>query len=263
MGCPLALGQRRAGGLGGRCARISCARPRDARLRRSLTLLGGALFAERAAALLGERLLSRDQRVHVVLGVRWPPRLAALGELDRPPRAVGRLRGLMPDDLKSRRLDRPIVRSRLQRRQPIAALHLRLGELFVVRVRSQRRLSRLSARRDRAIDERLQDRVQCRPPLPSVGGQVHRLDPLRHGPIGLRPPLRVRRVETERLSDQLDLTRIRRNIDQKIDRGLRPQLDEEADDIPAQGQGFLPHGQIQIEQTMNNYQRPPAPVNTR
>jgi hypothetical protein len=78
-------------------------------------------------------------------------------------------------------------------------------------------------------------------------------------PVGLRPPLRVRRVETERLGDQLDLTRIRRNIDQKIDRGLRPQFHREADDIPAQGQGFVTHGQLQSEQTMNNYQYPPTP----
>src|SRR5580692_8589958 len=55
--------------------------------------------------------------------------------------------------------------------------------------------------------------------IPPVDGQVHRRDPLRQRPIGLRPPLRVRRIETERLGDQVDLTRIRRNIDQKIDRG--------------------------------------------
>jgi len=60
----------------------------------------------------------------------------------------------------------------------------------------------------------------------------------------------IRRIP--RFSDQLDLTRIRRNIDQKIDRGLRPQLDREADDIPAQGQGLVTHGQLHIEQTMNN-----------
>ena len=64
-----------------------------------VTRLGGALPEESAAALLGERLLSSDQRVHVVLGIRGPPRLAALGELDRPPRAMGCLRGLMRDDL--------------------------------------------------------------------------------------------------------------------------------------------------------------------
>jgi len=61
--------------------------------------VGGALPEETVAALLGERLLSRDQRVHVVLGVRGPPCLAALGQLDRPPRAMGCLRGLMRDDL--------------------------------------------------------------------------------------------------------------------------------------------------------------------
>ena len=94
--------------------------------------------------------------------------------------------------------------------------------------------------------------VQRRPPLLTVDGQVHRRDPLRHCPIGLRPSLRVRRVETERLGDQLDLTQIRRNIDQKIDRWLRPQLDREPDDIAAQGQGLVTHGQLQIEQTMNN-----------
>src|SRR3984885_11424612 len=163
----------------------------------------------------------------------------------------------MRDDLKSRRLDRPIVRSFPQRRQPIAALHLRLDEFLVVRVRSQRRLARLSARGDRVIHERLEDRVQRLPPLLSVDGQVHHRDPLRHRPIGLRPPLRIRRTETDPLGNHLDLTRIRRNIDQKIDRGLRPQLDREADDIPAQGQGFVTHGQLQIEQTMNNYRRRP------
>jgi hypothetical protein len=54
---------------------------------------------KRGAALLGERLLSRDQRIHVVLGVRGPPRLGALGKVDRPPRAMRHLRGLMRDDL--------------------------------------------------------------------------------------------------------------------------------------------------------------------
>jgi hypothetical protein len=61
--------------------------------------LGGALREESVAALLGERFLSRDQRVHVILGVRGPPRLAALGERDRRSRAMGCLRGLMRDDL--------------------------------------------------------------------------------------------------------------------------------------------------------------------
>ena len=59
----------------------------------------GIAFFKTNAALSGERLLSRDQRVHVVLSARGPPGLAALGEFDRPPRAMGCLRGLMRDDL--------------------------------------------------------------------------------------------------------------------------------------------------------------------
>jgi hypothetical protein len=57
--------------------------------------------------------------------------------------------------------------------------------------------------------------------------------------------LRVRRNEAERLGDQLDLARIRRDFAQKVDRGLRPQLDREADHIAAQGQGFVTHGVLQ------------------
>jgi hypothetical protein len=99
--------------------------------------------------------LRGDEGVDVLFDIGRAPGLAALGELDRPSRPMGRLRGLIGRELKPRRLDRPMIGGVLERSQPIAALDLRAGKLLTSFIRTQRRLARFAEGGDRAIDERL------------------------------------------------------------------------------------------------------------
>src|SRR5271166_4709284 len=127
---------------------------------------------------------------------------------------MSRLSGLIGGELKPRGLDRPMIGGVLERSQPIAALDLRARKLLARLVRAQCRLARFAAGCDRAFDERLQHRVQRRPPLLRIGRQSRLRDHLRHRAIRLAPPIRVGRLEPERLGDEFDLTR---DLDQDAD----------------------------------------------
>jgi hypothetical protein len=101
----------------------------------------------------------------------------------------------------------------LARSQPVAALDLRARKLRPRFIRTQRRLARFAAGGDRAIDQGLQHRVQRRLPLLRIGRQSRLRDRLRHRAIRLAPAIRVGRVEPERLGNELDRTRIWRDLD--------------------------------------------------
>ena len=64
------------------------------------------------AALASERPLRGDEGVDVLVDIGRAPGLAALGELDRPPGPMSRLRGLIGGELKPRRLRPPNDRRR-------------------------------------------------------------------------------------------------------------------------------------------------------
>ena len=155
---------------------------------RQARLGGASLFKSARAALLGERCLTPRSRVHAPRPrVRRPhasPRLA--NSIARPaPWAV--CARLMRNDLKLRRLNRPIVRS-LCSGASIARPPSRLRRTLIVRFRSQRRLAHTSAHAATACDRQAASGSRLNAARPLVGQrQVHRRDPLCHRPSGHRP----------------------------------------------------------------------------
>ena len=145
-----------------------------------------------------------------------------------------RLGGGVGGDLKPRRLDRPRIRGGLKRLQPIAALDLRVRQFLAGLVRAQRRLARFGAGGDRALDDRLQERVQRRATLDRIGGPDCLRDPFRHCVVRLVQPVRIRLLEPERCRDKRHLAQIRRDVEKQVDRGLRSQLDRKPNDVAAQ-----------------------------
>ena len=105
----------------------------------------------RSAALSGERPLRGDEGVEVLVDIGRTPRLAALGELDRPASPMSRLRGLIGGELKPRGFDRPVIGGVLERSPANNRPRSARWQASRLLHPTQRRLARFAAGGDRAI----------------------------------------------------------------------------------------------------------------